>query len=173
MIEGYSLMYIALGAWMVAHGSATFGQVFAFYMYSRYVTMPMMRVVNFLDMFQQGIVGVRRYLEVLKEEPERDVEDSLAAKDAKSAKGIESCDLCDLCGKNGGEIVFSNVRCRYPGTDRDVLDIPSLVIPAGNVCAFVGPSGGGKSTIAVLSARLKARTSPIPSGLFPMALTRR
>ena len=153
MIEGYSLMYIALGAWMVAHGSATFGQVFAFYMYSRYVTMPMMRVVNFLDMFQQGIVGVRRYLEVLKEEPERDVEDYLAAKDAKSAKGIESCDLCDLCGKNGGEIVFSNVRFRYPGTDRDVLDIPSLVIPAGSVCAFVGPSGGGKSTIAALMPR--------------------
>ena len=140
MIEGYSLMYIALGAWMVAHGSATFGEVFAFYMYSRYVTMPMMRVVNFLDMFQQGIVGVRRYLEVLKEQPERDSDGLSAAKNAKDAK-VE------------GRIEFRGVRFRYPGTQRDVLDIPELVIPAGSVCAFVGPSGGGKSTIAALVPR--------------------
>ncbi|MBR4258897.1 MAG: ABC transporter ATP-binding protein [Kiritimatiellae bacterium] len=140
MIEGYSLMYIALGAWMVAHGSATFGEVFAFYMYSRYVTMPMMRVVNFLDMFQQGIVGVRRYLEVLKEQPERDSDGFSAAKNAKDAK-VE------------GRIEFRGVRFRYPGTQRDVLDIPGLVIPAGSVCAFVGPSGGGKSTIAALVPR--------------------
>ena len=156
MIEGYSLMYIALGAWMVAHGSATFGEVFAFYMYSRYVTMPMMRVVNFLDMFQQGIVGVRRYLEVLKENPENDVEDFSATKNAKSTKGRSAggiAELCDLCGKIQGRIEFRGVRFRYPGTQRDVLDIPELVIPAGSVCAFVGPSGGGKSTIAALVPR--------------------
>lgn len=140
MLEGYSLLYIALGAWMVAHGSATFGQVCAFYMYSRYVTMPMMRVVNFLDMFQQGIVGVRRYLEVLKEEPEECAE-------ATGESGMS--------GKSGlsGRIEFQNVRFRYPGTEKDVLDIPSLVIPSGSVCAFVGPSGGGKSTIAALIPR--------------------
>lgn len=154
MLEGYSLLYIALGAWMVAHGSATFGQVFAFYMYSRYVTMPMMRVVNFLDMFQQGIVGVRRYLEVLKESPERDIGDIPATKNAKDTKGTELCDLCALCGQNmKGRIEFRNVRFRYPGTEKDVLDIPSLVIPSGSVCAFVGPSGGGKSTIAALIPR--------------------
>ena len=32
MIEGYSLLYIALGAWMAARGDATVAQVFAFYM---------------------------------------------------------------------------------------------------------------------------------------------
>jgi ABC-type multidrug transport system fused ATPase/permease subunit len=139
MIEGYSLMYIALGAWMVAHGSATFGEVFAFYMYSRYVTMPMMRVVNFLDMFQQGIVGVRRYLEVLKEKPEEDEVECLRG----------SAPLREI----KGAIEFRDVRFRYPGTERDVLEIPSLEIPAGAVCAFVGPSGGGKSTIAALLPR--------------------
>ena len=164
MIEGYSLMYIALGAWMVAHGSATFGQVFAFYMYSRYVTMPMMRVVNFLDMFQQGIVGVRRYLEVLKEEPEADAEccqcENVANANAASSQlgvgiGIGNMPHASHVSRlaPSGRIEFCNVRFRYPGTDRDVLDIPSLVIPAGSVCAFVGPSGGGKSTIAALIPR--------------------
>ncbi len=139
MIEGYSLMYIALGAWMVADGAATVAQVFAFYMYSRYVTMPMMRVVNFLDMFQQGIVGVRRYLEVMDEESEAD--------------GAKAVGINAGIGKVGGRIEFSGVRFRYPGTERDVLDIPTLKIPAGSVCAFVGPSGGGKSTIAALIPR--------------------
>jgi len=148
MLEGYSLLYIALGAWMVAHGSATFGQVFAFYMYSRYVTMPMMRVVNFLDMFQQGIVGVRRYLEVLKETPEEDVREGERheTRDEQSASHVSRL-------APSGRIEFQNVRFRYPGTEKDVLDIPSLVIPSGSVCAFVGPSGGGKSTIAALIPR--------------------
>jgi len=52
-----------------------------------------------------------------------------------------------------GRIEFQNIRFRYPGTEKDVLDIPSLVIPSGSVCAFVGPSGGGKSTIAALIPR--------------------
>ena len=146
MLEGYSLLYIALGAWMVAHGSATFGQVFAFYMYSRYVTMPMMRVVNFLDMFQQGIVGVRRYLEVLKEAPESDVGEDLTQRPGEAEAQRGDAEIT-------GRIEFRNVRFRYPGTEKDVLDIPSLVMPAGNVCAFVGPSGGGKSTIAALIPR--------------------
>ena len=168
MLEGYSLLYIALGAWMVAHGSATFGQVFAFYMYSRYVTMPMMRVVNFLDMFQQGIVGVRRYLEVLKEAPEEDVE-CCQCGNVANTNGANT-QLRTGIGNTGntgniphashvsrlapsGRIEFRNVRFRYPGTEKDVLDIPSLVIPSGSVCAFVGPSGGGKSTIAALIPR--------------------
>ena len=136
MIEGYSLLYIALGAWMAAHGSATAAEVFAFYMYSRYVTAPMMRVVNFLDMFQQGVVGCRRYLEVLAEKPEDD------AVPASAAPPLVH-----------GRIEFKGVTFRYPGTDRNVLDVPALVIPAGSVCAFVGPSGGGKSTIAALIPR--------------------
>ncbi len=145
MIEGYSLMYIALGAWMVADGAATVAQVFAFYMYSRYVTMPMMRVVNFLDMFQQGIVGVRRYLEVLAEEPEQDA--------ANPEPRTPNPEPRTTNHEPRTAISFHSVRFRYPGTERNVLDIPSLTIPAGSVCAFVGPSGGGKSTVAALIPR--------------------
>lgn len=135
MVEGYSLLYIAVGAWMTVNGSADIAEVFAFYMYSRYVTMPMMRAVNFLDMFQQGLVGCRRYLELMEEEPEHDSK--------------EMRYLTDVAG----EIVFKNIRFRYEESDRDILNIPSLTIPAGSVTAFVGPSGGGKSTVAALIPR--------------------
>lgn len=51
-----------------------------------------------------------------------------------------------------GEISFENVTLRH---DREniVLDDVSFQIPAGDVCAIVGPSGVGKSTIADLILR--------------------
>lgn len=53
-----------------------------------------------------------------------------------------------------GEVEFSNVRFAYPTrTDVDVLTDLSFKITAGQVIAFVGMSGGGKSTIANLIPR--------------------
>ncbi|MBC7457745.1 MAG: ATP-binding cassette domain-containing protein, partial [Bdellovibrionaceae bacterium] len=53
-----------------------------------------------------------------------------------------------------GEIEFSHVRFAYPTrTDIDVLTDLSFKITAGQVIAFVGMSGGGKSTIASLIPR--------------------
>lgn len=135
LLEGYSLMYIALGAWMVVNDAATLPQVFAFFMYSRYVTTPMRRIVNGLDMYQQGLVGYCRFREFVSQPPETD-----------SADGA-------LLGAVRGTLTFQGLRFRYPGTTRDVLDIPSLEIPAGSVCALVGPSGAGKSTVAALIPR--------------------
>ena len=142
LLEGYSLLYIALGAWLVARDAATLPQVFAFFMYSRYVTAPMLRIVGFLDMFQQGFVGYRRFREFVAQPPESDP--------AGAAPPL---------GEVRGELRFEGLRFRYPGTTRDVLDIPALTIPAGSVCALVGPSGGGKSTLAALIPRFYEPTA--------------
>ncbi|MCI6590326.1 MAG: ABC transporter ATP-binding protein/permease [Lentisphaeraceae bacterium] len=136
LLEGYSLLYIALGAWMVATGAADLPQVFAFFMYSRYVTTPMRRIVNGLDMYQQGLVGYCRFREFLAQAPETD-----------PAAGGEP--LCEV----RGELRFEALRFRYPGTERTVLDLPELTLPAGSICALVGPSGAGKSTLAALIPR--------------------
>nr|MCR5003576.1 ATP-binding cassette domain-containing protein [Bacteroidales bacterium] len=44
-------------------------------------------------------------------------------------------------------------RFRYPDSERFAIDGVSLRIPAGSKVAFVGPSGGGKTTLASLVAR--------------------
>ena len=136
LLEGYSLMYIALGAWMVVRDAATLPQVFAFFMYSRYVTAPILRIVGFLDLFQQGLVGYRRFHEFVSQPPETDG----AAGEPPPAN-------------LRGALAFRGLRFRYPGTDRDVLNLPELNLPAGSICAIVGPSGAGKSTLAALIPR--------------------
>ena len=50
-------------------------------------------------------------------------------------------------------ITFENVSFRYPGAANDALHDVSLKINAGEQVAFVGPSGGGKTTLARLIAR--------------------
>ena len=51
-------------------------------------------------------------------------------------------------------IRFENVFFAYPNTDRMVLDGLNLLIEKNRVTALVGPSGGGKTTIADLILRL-------------------
>ena len=55
-------------------------------------------------------------------------------------------------------VVFDHVAFRYDGTKNALEDI-SLTIGAGETAALVGPSGGGKSTLASLAARFFDPTS--------------
>ena len=51
-----------------------------------------------------------------------------------------------------GSVELDNVRFSYDG-EKDVLKNISLSIPAGQTVAFVGPSGGGKTTLANIITR--------------------
>jgi osmoprotectant transport system ATP-binding protein len=64
-------------------------------------------------------------------------------------------------GGDGGaaELVFDRVTKRYPGRDTPAVNSLSLVIPAGEICVLVGPSGGGKTTALKLVNRLIPLTS--------------
>ncbi len=53
------------------------------------------------------------------------------------------------------DIVFENVSFRYAEDLPVVLDGINLTMKTGEICALVGMSGGGKSTIASLAARLR------------------
>ena len=54
---------------------------------------------------------------------------------------------------NDTSICFDGVSFRYEGASKDALKNINLEIHAGEQVAFVGPSGGGKTTIACLIAR--------------------
>ena len=50
-------------------------------------------------------------------------------------------------------VAFENVTFAYEGADRNAIDGITLNVKAGETVAFVGPSGGGKTTAAGLIAR--------------------
>ena len=55
---------------------------------------------------------------------------------------------------SAAEIVFDRATKRYPGRPQPAVNELSLVIPAGEICVLVGPSGGGKTTAMKMVNRL-------------------
>ena len=112
-------------------GSFTFGDYSAFVVSITLFTQPVMTLINFMEQFQDGFTGFKRFLEIIDEEPEKDIE---GAEDIEGVKG---------------HIEFKNVTYGY--TDSvNVLKNVSLDIGKGKTFALVGPSGGGKTTICHL-----------------------
>jgi subfamily B ATP-binding cassette protein MsbA len=62
-------------------------------------------------------------------------------------------------GSVRGEIVFERVGFVYPGTERPALIDIDLRIAPGETVALVGPSGGGKTTLANLIPRFHHATT--------------
>ena len=71
--------------------------------------------------------------------------------DIARTKDLEVCD--NPVPMQKFDVEFQNVNFTYPDTDKQVLSDISLTVPAGHTVALVGPSGGGKSTIAKLLPR--------------------
>jgi ATP-binding cassette subfamily B protein len=78
------------------------------------------------------------------------IEEVFAAKELPD-KGKQEFDDGTAPGPGAPEIEYDNVSFGY--TDKDVLNNVSFSIGQGQMTALVGPSGGGKSTIASLLAR--------------------
>jgi ATP-binding cassette subfamily C protein len=57
------------------------------------------------------------------------------------------------------ELALQNLEYRYPGTDANILNGLSLIIPRGESVAIVGPSGAGKTTLIDLILGLLSPTA--------------
>ncbi|MCR5733503.1 MAG: ABC transporter ATP-binding protein/permease, partial [Lachnospiraceae bacterium] len=78
------------------------------------------------------------------------IEEVFAAEELKDEGRKEYANAADK-GSGQVEIAYDNVNFAY--TDKDVLKDVSFEVKQGQMTALVGPSGGGKSTIASLLAR--------------------
>jgi len=65
----------------------------------------------------------------------------------------------DAIGRTKGNIDFFEVSLVYENSERSILSKITLSIRAGETVAFVGPSGGGKTSIVNLIPRLYEPTS--------------
>ena len=133
------IMYIAVvvaGALFMVYGYISPADLMAYLLYVSMLLTSVRRIVEFTEQFQRGMTGIERFLEVMDEPVEiTDAEDAVPLKDV------------------AGNIVFDQVRFRYSDGNEDVLSNINLKVNAGDNVALVGPSGGGKTTLANLIPR--------------------
>ena len=122
------------GGYNVIQGKATPGTFFSFLAALLMLYEPVKRLSNVNNSIQQGLAGASRVFEVLDTVPE--IRNKAGAKVlVQIREGIE----------------FQNVSFKY---EEDwVLKNLNLKIKAGEVVAFVGSSGGGKTTLVNLVPR--------------------
>lgn len=122
------------GGYQVIQGNSTPGTFFSFLTALIMLYEPVKRLTNINNTIQQGISAAARVFDIMDRTPEiRDKEGAIAL--PRIARGIE----------------IRDVTFRYD--DEPVLKHINLHVRAGEVVAFVGMSGGGKTTLVNLIPR--------------------
>ncbi|HSR03148.1 MAG TPA: ATP-binding cassette domain-containing protein, partial [Proteiniclasticum sp.] len=130
-----NLTTLAFGGYFLYLGEINIGDLFAYIIYMGLMIQPVKRLANFVEQFQRGMAGFRRFSEVMAVEPDIiDMENAIDLKDVE------------------GSVSFENVAFSY-GNREAVLKNINLQVPAGQTIAIVGPSGVGKTTLCNLIPR--------------------
>lgn len=109
---------------------------------------PVMMMSYLVDSGQRAVAGSRDYFKVLDEMPERDIA-ALAADDAPASRASSATARGSVDGRDDTVIEFDDATFGYDD-DRAVLEHIDLSIRHGERIAFVGESGGGKTTLISL-----------------------
>jgi ATP-binding cassette, subfamily B, bacterial len=113
------------------------GDFFAYLLYIKLFTQPIKKLVNFMEQYQNGMTGFKRFTAIIDEEVEED-----GSKELNNIKG---------------DIKFKDVNFSYE--EKSILEGINLEIEAGKMLALVGPSGGGKTTFCNLIPRFYDATN--------------
>ncbi|MFQ3546256.1 ABC transporter ATP-binding protein [Halobacillus rhizosphaerae] len=130
------LLVVTFAGYQVITGALTVGTMVAFVGYMDRVYNPLRRLVNSATVLTQSIASMDRVFEFLDEDYD--------IKDKPDAKKLE---------KVHGDVTIDNVSFKYDDDEPMVLNNVSLEVKKGETIAFVGMSGGGKSTLISLIPR--------------------
>lgn len=122
---------LLLGSYLVYNKTISIGSLIFVFTLSESAYSSLYRLSRFYDRIEEGREGVIRLMNLLK------ADDGLVRKE----KGI-------IPKKIEGEIEFKDVSFSYENNTLPALDNIDLKIIPGSITALVGPSGGGKTTIA-------------------------
>ena len=127
----FNVFILIAGGLFLYAGRISFGDYSTFIVSVNLFIGPVNTLINFMEQFQNGVSGFKRFIEVIEEIPEKDAED------AEELTDVE------------GAIEFKNVNYSYDET-KEVLHNVNLRLEKGRKLALVGPSGGGKTTLCHL-----------------------
>ncbi|MUG66657.1 ATP-binding cassette domain-containing protein [Paenibacillus campinasensis] len=129
------ILVIGYGGYRVIQGDLTLGTFVAFFGYLERMYAPLRRLINSSTVLTQASASLERVQELL-DEPYDIV-------DAPNARKLDKA----------GQIQFDRVWFRYNDENGWVLKDINLTIEQGQTVAFVGMSGGGKSSLIGLIPR--------------------
>lgn len=136
LIQLMTVIVVIFGAVSIVKGGLDLADLLTFLLYIGILIEPIHRLGNFVRLYQEGITGFNRFMDMLEVEP--DIKDV-----------AEAIDLTDV----QGNIEFKNVSFKYRERDEHILKNISLNIHKGEYIALVGPSGAGKTTLCSLIPR--------------------
>lgn len=127
---------VIIGSLFMIDGKINAGDLVAYLLYVTTFIATVRRIIEFSEQFQRGMTGIERFLQIMDADIE--IFDEPAAVDIVNPKG---------------NIEFKNVSFEYPDDHNRVFTGLNLNIKSGEKIAFVGPSGGGKTTLCNLIPR--------------------
>ncbi|MEY4722655.1 MAG: hypothetical protein RLZZ324_168, partial [Candidatus Parcubacteria bacterium] len=128
---------VAYGISLITHGQMTIGMLVSFLLYADKFYGPFRQMAMLWSSFQLALAGWDRVSDILGLSSDLPVRPELAEPVRASAALLE----------------FDDVHFGYPDGD-EILRNVSFSLRRGKTYAFVGPTGGGKTTTASLMARL-------------------
>lgn len=131
-----TIAVIVFGGAAIVNASLDLADMVTYLLFVGILTEPVRTLINFARLYQEGITGFNRLMDILEVEP--DIQD---APDAVDLMQVE------------GRIEFRGVSFRYKEDHDYVLKNISLDIQPGEYVALVGPSGVGKTTLCSLIPR--------------------
>ncbi len=134
LVDMLELIVLIAAGYFTYLGKINVGDFAAYLLYIKMFLQPIRKLINFNEMFQNGMSGFERYEEIMNEENEKEIPNAKELKDIK------------------GKITIKDVTFRYDNKE-SILENFNLDIEAGKMVALVGPSGGGKTTICNLIPR--------------------
>ena len=139
----FNVALLVGGGILAAYGMLDIPEYVTFVVSVSLFISPLTTLINFVEQYQNGVTGFRRFVEIVDEEEEKKKE---------NAKAYDTL---------RGEIEFHDVSFGYHNKDykdeleyqeekKEVLSHVSFKLDVGKTIALVGPSGGGKTTICHL-----------------------
>ena len=137
LMNGTTLLILWFGSKQVDAGMIQVGSIMAFMQYAMQVIMAFLMITVVSIMIPRANVSALRINEILTT--------NLSITDDEHVQSFD--------GNEHGIIRFENVSFRYPGADEDILTDISFEAKPGEVTAFIGSTGSGKSTLINLVPR--------------------
>jgi len=155
IMNGLTLAIIWFGSHEVSDGTMQVGDMIAFLQYAMQIVMAFLMLTMMFIILPRASVSVERIKEVLNTEP--------LIRDSPNPKQFSS--------SFEGKIEFRDVSFRYPNAAENVLNNISFTAYPGQMTAFIGATGSGKSTVVHLIPRFYEVTDALHEDLYkPNAL---